>query len=79
MSIIGYIIGLGDRHLDNVLVDLTAGEVSAMLKVFLLSINITFCIKSKFADFNFVCNCANLNLTNTQMRKSTNKCQICNN
>ncbi|CAN8008398.1 unnamed protein product, partial [Ixodes pacificus] len=27
MSIVGYVIGLGDRHLDNVLLDLRSGEV----------------------------------------------------
>jgi len=27
MSVVGHILGLGDRHLDNILVDLAAGDV----------------------------------------------------
>jgi phosphatidylinositol kinase/protein kinase (PI-3 family) len=35
-SMIGYMIGLGDRHLDNVLVDLKSGQVKNCLFVFFL-------------------------------------------
>ena len=31
-SMVGYILGLGDRHLDNVLVNLTSGEVYLHLR-----------------------------------------------
>jgi len=33
MSIIGYILGLGDRHLENILLDFGSGQVRA-LKLF---------------------------------------------
>lgn len=45
---VGYIIGLGDRHLDNVLIDMTTGEV--------VHIDYNVCFeKGKFnLDFTFI-------------------------
>jgi PI-3-kinase-related kinase SMG-1 len=40
---IGYMIGLGDRHLDNVLVDLKSGQV----------LNLSFLLKIYSIDFSF--------------------------
>ena len=35
MSMMGFVIGLGDRHLDNVLLDLSTGQVRATSQYFL--------------------------------------------
>ncbi|XP_054706809.1 serine/threonine-protein kinase SMG1-like [Uloborus diversus] len=45
MSIIGYIIGLGDRHLDNVLVDLSTGEESSFCHILVVHIDYNVCFE----------------------------------
>eukprot|EP00064_Thunnus_orientalis_P012320 superscaffoldBa00001877_g12355 len=44
MSMVGYIIGLGDRHLDNVLIDMTTGEV--------VHIDYNVCFEKVWNQFN---------------------------
>lgn len=47
MSMVGYIIGLGDRHLDNVLIDMTTGEV--------VHIDYNVCFEKGKRNLDFIC------------------------
>jgi len=51
MSIIGYVIGLGDRHLDNILVNLTTGQVAHIDYNICFEKGIYYCLLLLFKDF----------------------------
>lgn len=55
MSMVGYIIGLGDRHLDNVLIDMTTGEV----------VHIDYNVCFEKGECLFICECPNISFAQT--------------